>query len=42
MIEVRLNDLRIVGEKVDYMKQTEEELSQWREKLANNKGEILN
>jgi len=34
--------LRIVGEKVDYMKQTDEELSQWREKLANNKGEIIN
>lgn len=34
--------LRIVGEKVDYMKQTDEEISQWREKLANNKGEIIN
>lgn len=34
--------LRIVGEKVDCMKQTDEELSQWREKLANNKGKIIN
>ena len=34
--------LRIVGEKIDWMKQTSEELSQWREKLANNKGEIIN
>lgn len=34
--------LRIVGEITDWMKQTPEELSQWREKLANNKGEIIN
>ncbi len=34
--------LRIIGEKVDWMKQTHEELSQWHEKLANNKGEIIN
>ena len=34
--------LRIVGEKVDYIKQTDEELNQWREKLSNNKGEIIN
>lgn len=34
--------LRIVGEKLDFMKQTHEELSKWREKLDNNKGEIIN
>lgn len=34
--------LRIIGEKVNWMKQTDEELSQWREKLNNNKGEIIN
>lgn len=34
--------LRIIGEKIDWMKQTHEELNQWREKLANNKGEIIN
>ena len=34
--------LRIVGEITDWMKQTPEELSQWRKKLDNNKGEIIN
>lgn len=34
--------LRIVGEKTDWMKQTPEEISQWRDKLANNKEEIIN
>lgn len=34
--------LKIIGEKTDWMKQTSEELSEWREKLANNKGEIIN
>lgn len=34
--------LRIIGEKVEWMKQKDEEISQWREKLANNKGEIIN
>ncbi|MGL4362232.1 MAG: NAD(+)--rifampin ADP-ribosyltransferase [Cellulosilyticaceae bacterium] len=34
--------LRIIGEKVDYIKQTDEELSQWRKKVANTKGEIIN
>ena len=34
--------LRIIGEKVDWMKQTEEDLNKWREKLANNTGEIIN
>ncbi len=34
--------LRIVGEVRDWMKQTPEELKKWRERLANNKGEIIN
>ena len=34
--------LKIVGEVTDWMKQTSEELKKWREKLANNKGEIIN
>lgn len=34
--------LRIVGEKTDWVKQTPKEVSQWRKKLANNKGEIIN
>lgn len=34
--------LRIIGEKTDWMKQTPEDISQFREKLANNKGEIIN
>lgn len=34
--------LRIIGEKVDWMKQTEEDINKWREKLANNTGEIIN
>ncbi|WP_239992599.1 NAD(+)--rifampin ADP-ribosyltransferase [Trichococcus alkaliphilus] len=34
--------LKIVGEVTDWLRQTPEELRQWREKLANNKGEIIN
>lgn len=34
--------LRIVGEVTDWLKVTPEELKKWKEKLANNKGEIIN
>jgi hypothetical protein len=34
--------LRIIGEVTDWVRQTPEELQKWREKLANNKGEIIN
>ena len=34
--------LRIVGEVTDWARQTQEELQKWREKLASNKGEIIN
>lgn len=34
--------LKIVGEVTDWVGQTSEELQKWREKLANNKGEIIN
>lgn len=34
--------LKIVGEVTDWERQTPEALQQWREKLANNKGEIIN
>lgn len=34
--------LKIVGEITDWVKQTPEDIQQWREKLANNKGEIIN
>ncbi len=34
--------LRIVGEVTDWVRQTPEELKKWREKLANNKGDIIN
>jgi hypothetical protein len=34
--------LKIVNEVKDWMKQTPEELQKWREKLANNKGDIIN
>lgn len=34
--------LKIVGEVTDWVKQTPEQLKNWREKLANNKGEIIN
>jgi tetratricopeptide (TPR) repeat protein len=34
--------LRIVGEVTDWVRQTPEEIKQWREKLENSKGEIIN
>ncbi len=34
--------LKIVGEVTDWMRQTPEEIKKWRERLANNKGEIIN
>jgi tetratricopeptide (TPR) repeat protein len=34
--------LKIVGEVTDWVRQTPDELQKWREKLANNKGEIIN
>src|SRR4051812_17516777 len=34
--------LRIIGEVTDWVRQTPEQLKEWREKLANNKGEIVN
>lgn len=34
--------LKIVGEVTDWVRLTPEELQKWREKLANNKGEIIN
>jgi rifampin ADP-ribosylating transferase len=34
--------LEIVGEVTDWVRQTPEELQNWRKKLANNKGEIIN
>ena len=34
--------LKIVGEVTDWVRITPEELQKWREKLANNKGEIIN
>ena len=34
--------LKIVGEVTDWVRQTPEELKNWREKLANVKGEIIN
>ncbi len=37
-----LAPLKIVGEVTDWMRQTPEELQKWREKLANNKGDIIN
>jgi len=34
--------LKIVGEVTDWARLTEEEIRKWREKLANNKGQIIN
>lgn len=34
--------LKIIGEVTDWIRQTPGELQKWREKLANNKGEIIN
>jgi len=37
-----LAPLKIVGELTDWVRQTPEQLQAWREKLSNNKGEIIN
>ncbi|WP_331670297.1 NAD(+)--rifampin ADP-ribosyltransferase [Anaerocolumna sp. AGMB13020] len=37
-----LEPLKIVGEVTEWLRQTPEELRNWRERLANNKGEIIN
>ena len=37
-----LTPLKIVGEVTDWVKQTPEEIQQWRERLANITGEIIN
>lgn len=34
--------LKIIGEETEFTNRTNEELSQWKERLANNKGEIIN
>ncbi|MEZ4829076.1 MAG: NAD(+)--rifampin ADP-ribosyltransferase [Bacteroidia bacterium] len=34
--------LKIIGEVTDWVRQTPEEIQKWRERLANNKGEIIN
>jgi rifampin ADP-ribosylating transferase len=34
--------LRVIGEVTDWARQTAEQLHQWRERLANSKGEIIN
>lgn len=34
--------LKIVGEATDWVRQTTEDIQKWKEKLANNKGEIIN
>ena len=34
--------LKIVGEVTDWVRQTPEQIKQWREKLANSKGDIIN
>jgi tetratricopeptide (TPR) repeat protein len=34
--------LKIIGEVTDWVKQTPEDIQRWRERLANNKGEIIN
>jgi hypothetical protein len=34
--------LKIVGEVTDWVRQTPEDIQKWKEKLANNKGEIIN
>ena len=34
--------LKIVGEITDFVRQTEEEISKWKEMLAKNKGDIIN
>jgi hypothetical protein len=34
--------LKITGEVKEWLRQTPEQIQQWREKLANNKGDIIN
>ncbi|MGL5417591.1 MAG: NAD(+)--rifampin ADP-ribosyltransferase [Clostridium sp.] len=34
--------LKIIGEEIDWMKQSDEELNNWRKKLDNNEGKIIN
>ena len=34
--------VKIIGEITDWVRQTPEEIQQWKERLANNKGEIIN
>jgi rifampin ADP-ribosylating transferase len=34
--------LKIVGEATEWLRQTPEDLRRWQEKLADNKGEIIN
>lgn len=34
--------LKVIGEVTDWLRQTPEQLQQWREKLANNQGRIIN
>ncbi|MGL4740018.1 MAG: NAD(+)--rifampin ADP-ribosyltransferase [Sarcina sp.] len=34
--------LKIIGEKTEWSKQTQQDISEWNKKLANNKGEIIN
>jgi hypothetical protein len=34
--------LKIIGEVIDWAKQTEVDVQKWREKLANNKGKVIN
>ena len=36
------HDLKVIGEVTEWLKQTPEQLQQWRTKLANNKGDIIN
>lgn len=37
-----LAPLKVVGEVTDWVRQTPEQIQHWRDKLANNKGEIIN
>ncbi|HET6228380.1 MAG TPA: NAD(+)--rifampin ADP-ribosyltransferase [Bacteroidia bacterium] len=37
-----LEPLKIIGEATDWIRQTPEEIQKWKEKLANNTGEIIN
>lgn len=34
--------LKIIGEEIDFIKQTNEEIGQWRKKIDSNNGEIIN